>query len=350
MTLAYPWLLVLLPLPLALRYLLPAHRTSTSGVRVPQFDLVVRVSGEEPSSGSSIRRRSFWQAAVYAFVWISLVIAAARPQKLLPPISKELPTRDLMLAIDLSGSMETKDFQSPTGEVVTRLVAVQQTLDDFLTQRNGDRVSMIVFGSGAFVQIPFTQDVDVCRQLVDQLAVRMAGPKTAFGDAIGLAITVFQRSQMEDKVLIALTDGNDTGSRVPPIEAAKIAKDNGIIIHTIGIGDPTAAGEDAMDEEALRTVAETTSGKYFYAADQKQLKLVYSELDSMSERKIETLSYRPRLERYHVFVAVALVTSLLYFGVGFAKGLASHVIELADQPPSNAIEHISRDTNEEQIA
>ncbi|MEM9365203.1 MAG: VWA domain-containing protein [Planctomycetota bacterium] len=320
MILAHPWFLLVFPLPLLVRYCVPPHRTPTTSLRVPLFDLVVDASHEQPTRGAAVFRRNVGQRICYAMVWCLLVLALARPQKLEPPITRDLPTRDLMLAIDLSASMETKDFQGQNGQAITRLNAVQEVLDEFLQRRKGDRVGMIVFGSGAFVQIPFTQDVEVCRELVQQTDVGMAGPKTAMGDAIGLAINVFQRSELDDQVLIVLTDGNDTGSRVPPGEAAKIAHDNGIVIHAIGIGDPEAVGEEAMDEEGLQSVAAETGGRYFYAQDREELESVYTELDSISERKAESISYRPKTDRYHFCLASAFVLSIGNSLVGVILG------------------------------
>lgn len=312
MILAYPWLLALLPLPLLTRYLLPVYQTSRVSIRVPLFDVLVRATGETPAAGAVVRRRSWVQTVAYAVAWVMIVLALARPQLLEPPITKQIPTRDLMLAIDLSGSMETQDFKNAAGKTVTRLDAVKEVLQEFLDRRSGDRVGMIVFGTGAFVQIPFTQDLQVCQQLLDQTDVRMAGPQTALGDAIGLAITVFDRSELEDKVLIALTDGNDTGSRVPPTEAAKIAADRGVVIHTIGVGDPQAAGEELLDEQTLRDVSSETRGQYFFAADRDQLESVYDQLDKLSERKVDSISHRPKRDLFHWFILTAMASSIGY--------------------------------------
>src|SRR5262249_45336819 len=155
---------------------------------------------------------------------------------------------------------ETQDFMDAKGQKVDRLTAVKEVLDDFLAKRKGDRVGLIFFGSAPFVQAPITEDLQVCRKLLDEAQVKMAGPQTAFGDALGLAITVFDRSDVKDRVLIALTDGNDTASKVPPAKAAQIARDKGIVIHTISVGDPRAAGEDALDLDTLKSVATTTGG------------------------------------------------------------------------------------------
>jgi Ca-activated chloride channel family protein len=221
--------------------------------------------------------------------------------------------------VDLSGSMETEDFTNSRQETVDRLTAVKEVLDDFLTRREGDRVGLIVFGNAAFVQVPFTQDLSACRLLLEETAVRMSGPRTAFGDAIGLGITLFKRSELEDRVMIALTDGNDTGSKVPPVEAAKIARDNDITIHVIGVGDPTSTGEEKLDEETLTAVASTTGGRYFYAADRNQLQDIYSELDKIGIREIEAQTYRPRIDLFHWPLAVFMMLGLAYHICIFLK-------------------------------
>ena len=247
------------------------------------------------------------------------VLALARPQFLEPPVSRVLPTRDLMLLVDLSGSMEAEDFTNSRGMTVDRLTAVKEVLDDFLTRREGDRVGLIVFGNAAFVQVPFTQDLDATRQLLEETAVRMAGPRTAFGDAIGLGITLFERSEVEHRVMIALTDGNDTGSKVPPPQAARIAKDNDIVIHVVGVGDPRATGEEKLDEEALTAVASTTGGRYFHAADRDQLEEIYSELDRIDTREVEAETYRPRTDLFHWPLAAFMLFGLFFHGGLFIK-------------------------------
>jgi len=253
------------------------------------------------------------ETVVGIVVWGLLVAALARPQYLEPPIHKTVPTRDLLLLVDLSGSMEAQDFKNQAGDQVDRLTAVKEVLADFLSRREGDRVGLVVFGNAAFVQVPFTQDLDASRILLDQLAPRMAGPKTALGDAIGLGITLFERSEVKQRVIIALTDGNDTGSQVPPAEAARIAADKDIVIHTVAVGDPTTVGEEKLDEAALQGVASTTSGKYFFAGDRDQLEEIYTELDRLEARKVETISHRPRLDLFHWPLGAAFGLSLSFF-------------------------------------
>jgi Ca-activated chloride channel family protein len=208
--------------------------------------------------------------------------------------------------------METDDFKNQQGEQITRLEAVKEVLVDFLQKRQGDRVGLIFFGTAAFVQMPFTEDLDTCLTLLDEAQVRMAGPQTMLGDAIGLGITMFERSELEDKVLILLTDGNDTGSKVSPVKAAEIARDKDILIHTIAVGDPTMAGEQALDEATLRKISELTSGKYFWAGNRKELTNIYDELDKLGTRELETVSHRPKSELYHWPLAFFISLILLY--------------------------------------
>ncbi|QDT56553.1 von Willebrand factor type A domain protein [Caulifigura coniformis] len=313
LTLAAPWWLILIPLPLILARLLPGFRPAQSGVTVPFFDLVARLTGLTPTTGPAVDHPPLIQQCVLWMCWILTTLALARPQWLEPPITRTVPTRDLLLAVDLSGSMETKDFTNEKGEKVDRLTAVKGVLDDFLQHRKGDRVGLILFGSIAFVQTPFTQDAEACRTLLDEAQVRMAGPKTALGDAIGLAITVFEHdSKVEDRVLIALTDGNDTGSEVPPDRAAHIAKDQKITIHTVAVGDPRAAGEEKLDEQSLRDIATTTGGLYSHAADRNSLKQIYARLDAIRARPVETVSHRPRRELFYWPLAAAMLVTLAY--------------------------------------
>jgi len=310
-SLSYPWLLLLVLVPPVLRRLLPAYREARPALAVPWFRRMADLLGQTPARGAEVARAGRLELLVLWLLWALLVVAIARPQYLEPPVSRTLPTRDLMLLVDLSGSMETADFNNAAGETVDRLTAVKEVLDEFLTRREGDRVGLIVFGNAAFTQVPFTQDLEAARILLEETRVRMAGPRTAFGDAIGLAITLFEESEVEDRVVIALTDGNDTGSRVPPAEAARIAEDRGISIHVIGVGDPATVGEEKLDEEALRTVATTTGGRYFHAADRDALQEIYAELDRIGTREVETATYRPRRDLFHWPLAVFLVLSLL---------------------------------------
>lgn len=307
----YPWLLLLVLLPPVMRLLVSPYREPRKAIRVPWFQRMATLLQQTPSTGAVIAKANKTELFVLWFLWLLIVVSLARPQFLEPPVSRILPTRDLMLLVDLSGSMETKDFINLKGERVDRLSAVKEVLDDFLTRREGDRVGLIVFGNAAFVQVPFTLDLEATRQLLQETESRMAGPRTAFGDAIGLGITLFERSDVENRVMLALTDGNDTGSKVAPAQAARIARDNNILIHVIGIGDPTAVGEEKLDEQALTAVAAVTGGRYFHAADRDELEEIYAELDRIDTREVESESYRPRSDLFHWPLAAFLILGML---------------------------------------
>ena len=305
--------LFLLPLPLLTMRLLPAYRDRRVTVRVPFLDRVARLTGQTAVATGTIAAPK-GQRFVHLLLWTLIVVALARPQWLEEPLMKTLPLRDMLVAVDLSGSMDTEDFTKADGSSINRLDAVKLVLGDFFERRDGDRMALVVFGSAAFVQVPFTEDKDVLRQMLDETVVRMAGPRTMLGDAIGLAITLFDRSEVEERLMIVLTDGNDTGSQIPPARAAEIAKDKEIVIHTIGVGDPTAVGEEAFDEVALRAISESTGGQYYYASDREQLENVYAELDKLTPRKVDTVSYRPVTDLFQWPLGAALLLSFLYHG------------------------------------
>jgi Ca-activated chloride channel family protein len=312
LTFAHPWLFLLAPLPWLIRSLAPAHHERKAAVRVPFLQRLSRLAGLQPGSGVAVARRPVTQWLVLSLAWLLVVAAIARPQWLEEPIIKELPMRDLLVAVDLSGSMETEDFTDADGHTVDRLTAAKEVLDAFLARRDGDRVGLILFGSAAFVQAPFTGDLEVVRELLDEAQIRMLGPRTMLGDAMGLAINLFERSEVDERVLIVLTDGNDTGSLVPPERAAEIARDNGVVVHTIAMGDPTAVGEQALDEKTLENIAATTGGGYFHANDTEELEAIYDHLDEINPRQVETQSYRPLRDLYYWPLAVAMLLTLLY--------------------------------------
>ncbi len=308
LTLAHPWLLILLPLPWLLRILLPPRRVSQAAVRVPFGRRLRRiVTGKTSDTVSSKPAR---RLVVPVLLWLILLGALARPQWLESPITKNQPTRDLLLLVDLSGSMTQEDFTNAAGETVDRLTAVKEVLGDFLERREGDRVGLVVFGDAAFLQAPFSTDLGLSRRLLDETVIGMAGPRTAFGDAIGLGIGLFDDSDAPAKTIIALTDGNDTASQLPPVEAARVAAQREIRIHAVAIGDPATVGEDKLDEATLKATAEAAGGSYFFAADREGLAGIYDELDRIETRKIDIVSHRPRRDLFPWLLLAALAISL----------------------------------------
>ncbi|NQY01715.1 MAG: VWA domain-containing protein [Halieaceae bacterium] len=309
--LAHPWLLLLLPLPLLMR-LLPPYRESRDSVKVPFFNRLVSLSQRRPETGAMILRRNRLQKALVSLMWLALVVAACKPQWVGAPIEQQKSGRDLMIAVDLSGSMEEQDFTLPDGSAVDRLEAVKYVLAELAHQRPSDRLGLIVFGSAAYLQAPFTDDHAVWSSLLAQTEIGMAGQSTVFGDAIGLAIKLFIEGDSDNRVLIILTDGNDTGSTVPPVDAAKVAATHDIRIHTIAVGDPAAVGEEALDLKTLARVAELTGGQDFQALDRDQLEQVYSAIAALEPAQYETVSFRPRQSLHWVPVGIAVCLYWLF--------------------------------------
>jgi Ca-activated chloride channel family protein len=306
----YPWLLLLLPLPwLAYRYL-PAYNEARSAVRVPFFAAMSRAVGEAPGIVGS--RRNHWQLLLNVLVWALILLAAARPVFVEKPIERQQPVRDLMLAIDLSQSMETEDFTNANGEKINRLAAVKEVVQGFIDKRKDDRLGLIVFGTGAYPQAPLTLDHASLSLLLADTGIGMAGPNTAIGDAIGLSLKLLDKAHEQEKVLILLTDGNDTSSAITPDHAAEMAANKGVIIHTIGIGDPSASGEAKVNLSALEQIAKTTGGQFFRAEDRNALDQVYSTLDRLTPHQVKTLSHQPQRELFYWPLGAAVALLGLY--------------------------------------
>jgi Ca-activated chloride channel family protein len=306
---AYPLAFLLLPLPLLVWKFMPPRRERVSALRVPFFGSIVEAAGLDARSGAVILRRRVLQGVAGVIVWTAIVTGLAKPEWVGEPIERTEAARDIMLAIDLSGSMDYRDFPGDDGNPVSRFAAVQQVVAQFIADRESDRIGLIVFGDRAYLQLPFTRDLRTADALVQLMEVGMAGPRTAVGDAIGLAIHAFEASEVDDRVLILLTDGNDTASKMTPINASDIAKLNGIEIHTIGIGNTEATGEDRVDFATLEAIAERTGGRFFNAEDQATLVEVYREIDEATTADVRTQSWRPRnlLVYWPAGIAIAIV-------------------------------------------
>lgn len=248
-------------------------------------------------------------------MWILIVAALARPQWVGDPITREIAARDMMLAIDISGSMNQPDFKAPDQRMLQRLEGVKQVVRAFIARRKGDRIGLILFGTKAYVQAPFTQDLQTIQTLLDQTQVGMAGEQTAIGDAIGLAIKAFEASSAEQRMLILLTDGNDTASRVPPAHAAEIAQQHGLVVYTIGVGDPAATGEDRVDLQTLQNVARTTGGRFFRAENGEQLEAIYADIDKLAPVKRQVETWRPKLPLFQWPLGAAVVLGLVVWSL-----------------------------------
>ena len=314
---AMPWALLMLPLPLLMRQL-PPYREAQNAVRVPFFERLLEASEARRERGAMTPRRLRSQQLLVVLMWLALVLAAAKPQWVGDPIEQQRAGRDLMVAVDLSGSMETKDFTNQAGEQVDRLTAVKSVLARLANERPGDRLGLIVFGNQAFLQSPFTEDHRTWYTLLEETRIRMAGPSTSLGDAVGLAIKLFRDADTDKRVLLVLTDGNDTGSMVPPVDAARIAASERIKIYPIAIGDPSAVGEEAIDKKTLLRMAEVTGGQAFEALDRGQLDAIFKLLDDLEPSVFESVSFRPQVDLHWLPLAAVVLLYLvmrLFFGL-----------------------------------
>ncbi|HRP72614.1 MAG TPA: VWA domain-containing protein [Luteimonas sp.] len=311
---AWPWMLLALPAPWLARWLLPPVRQELPALRVPWGRRLEHITLRGDARG--VRRMPLlaWLA------WTLLCVAAARPQQLGEPVQPPASGRDLMLAVDLSGSMGEEDMRLG-GRVVDRLTAAKAVIADFLDRRVGDRVGLIVFGQRAYALAPLTLDRDSVRAQLFDSVVGLAGRETAIGDAIGLAVKRLRGQEGGQRVLVLLTDGVNTAGRIDPMKAAELARDNDVRIHTIAFGGDgervsmfgiQLPGREAeIDEAALQRIADTTGGRAFRARDADELAGIYAQIDRIEPVARPEQAVRPRIERYPWPLAAALLVGLL---------------------------------------
>ena len=311
------WVLILWPLPFLLRWLLPvATRRRQAALRVPFFDQL-----HELPMSRRVAGRSNMRLLVSMLMWCALVVAAMRPQWLGELVDIPLTGRDLMLGLDISGSMREQDFEV-RGRSVERMEAAKVVASEFVAQREGDRVGLILFGDNAQVQTPLTYDLDTVQHFIGESLVGLIGSSTAIGDAIGLAVKRLKERPAQSRVFILLTDGANTAGAVTPVDAARIASQYGIRIHTIGVGAEQVVVRDlfgsrvvnpskALDEETLQEIADLTGGKYFRARNTREMVSIYDEINALEPSETDSLQQRPLKELYIWPLALAFVLSLL---------------------------------------
>ncbi|MCD7097610.1 VWA domain-containing protein [Stenotrophomonas sp. MMGLT7] len=313
---AWPWLWLALPLPLLMRWL-PAWRSRVPALRVP-YGARLRTVGAAGADGHAAHLGT----ALLWLAWACLCAAAARPQQLGEAVMPPQQARQMMLAVDLSGSMSEPDMQLG-GRVVDRLTAAKAVLADFLDRRAGDRVGLLVFGQRAYALTPLTGDRESVREQLRDSVVGLAGRETAVGDAIGLAVKRLREQPEGQRVLILLTDGVNTAGVLEPLRAAELAKAEHVRVYTVAFGGSggyslfgipiDAGGEDQVDEDTLRRIARETGGRFFRARDTEQLAGIYAELDRLEPVQAAGPAVRPRIERYVWPLAAGLALALLAF-------------------------------------
>lgn len=322
----WPWMFLLLPLPLLARWLLPrVKEIQQAALRVPFLD-----DFSTQSAASHRVAQQPWLFILALLVWLLLLFAASRPQWIGEPIDLPVSGRDLMLAIDLSGSMETDDFVLDN-KAIDRLTAAKAVAGDFIQRRQGDRIGLILFGDRAYVQTPLTFDRKTVITLLYEAALGLAGQRTAIGDAIGLTVKRLQDNPENQRVLILMTDGASNAGEVEPLMAAELAAKTGLKIYTIGIGADemfrrsffgqvqrfNPSGD--LDEKTLQAIADKTGGRYFRARNTEELEQIYALLDELEPVEHDAQSFRPTRALFYWPLGLALLLTFMLTALRLGK-------------------------------
>ena len=334
--LAWPWVFVLLPLPWLLRWALPAADSGDSALKVTFIGELESLTGRR----AAVSLPSWRQQLPFLLVWLLLLFAAARPQWLGEPLPLPTSGRDLLLAVDVSGSMDYPDMQWE-GEEISRLDLIKHLLGDFITERRGDRVGLILFGSKAYLQAPLTFDRKTVRTWLDEAMIGIAGSNTAIGDAIGLAIKRLRERPTSSRVLVLITDGANNGGEIEPLLAAQLAAQQSVKVHTIGIGTEPQAGSvlqrfalsagSELDEPTLRAIADATGGRYFRARSAAELKEIGATLDELEPAAQQPTQARVTDGLYVWPLSAALLISLLLAGESHWRTVLRRMARRGDQ-------------------
>ncbi len=316
-----PWFLLLLPLPFILRFLLPTlpkEKDKTAEIHFPAVD---RLKNIFPNPLAAKKRSNFTFFGLLSLSWILLIMALMQPENVDQFKQTKNKGYDLMLAVDISGSMQALDFSTPA-KAVSRLDVTKEVISNFIKGRQGDRLGLILFGQNAYLNVPLTLDTASVCSMLNDATPGMAGLATAIGDAIGLGVRTLRERPTGSRVLILLTDGEDNASSIPPLKAAKLAKQYGIRIYTIGIGKkglvpfPNQLGgygmaEVPMDEELLKEIAKETGGKYFSATNPKMLSYIYAKIGELEKSEANETLFLIREPLYQYPLSLSLLVLLL---------------------------------------
>jgi Ca-activated chloride channel family protein len=315
---AWPWAFALLPLPLLVYYGLPRAGREEAALLVPFYSEIAALA---PQSAARVGGLRPLRLLLLALIWLLLVASLARPQWVGGPAELPAVGRDLLVAVDISGSMAQEDMAIGATQV-SRLALVKKVVGEFLDRRVGDRVGLLLFGTEVYIQAPLTFDRTTVKTLLNEALIGFAGKQTALGDAILLAVKHLKDRPASSRVLILLTDGTNTAGSVEPLTAADLAARAGVRIHTIGVGAeslvvPTFFGNQQvnpsadLDEATLGQIAKTTGGRYFRARDSRELEQIYQVIDQLEPVAQANEIYRPLRSLYFWPLAGALLLSFL---------------------------------------
>ncbi len=321
LSLEWPLVMLLAPLPLLIRRLLPRHDQASGAIKVPFFDLI----DSSTSNSAGFVKTALANAILLWLLWLSSLTALSRPVYLGDLIELPQDRRDLLLAVDISESMLEEDMLY-NNNYIDRISTVKSVVGEFVERRGGDRLGLILFGEQAYLQTPLTHDRQTVKQQLEEALVGFAGRATAIGDTIGLAIKRLRDRPADSRVLILLTDGaNSAGT--DPRAAADIAAEADIKIHTIGVGAKSKAVTDLLgrkrevrlrnqiDEPTMQYIADKTGGQYYRATDPESLQKIYQRLDEL-EPKPETQSFREQKSMLHWPALLAFLLAVSVFMLG----------------------------------
>lgn len=316
--LAYPWLLLTLPAPLLAYFLLPKASAEQSALKVPFYQALSQMAGTQKYSS----QQGLSQKILASLLWLLIVVAAAKPQWVGEPIPLQTEGRDLLLAVDISGSMETQDMEY-RGRNLPRISVVKEVVGEFVAERSGDRLGLILFGDHAYLQAPLTFDRLTVKQLLEEAQLGFAGGQTAIGDAIALSIKRLKSRPDASRVVILLTDGENTAGEIEPRQAADLAAIAGVKIYTIGVASDqminngfgffsrSTKASAGLDENTLQYIAQKTGGQYFRARDMADLSSIYNTLNQLETIEQDERVYRPIQSLFHWPLGFALMLSFV---------------------------------------
>ncbi|EGN76340.1 Mg-chelatase subunit ChlD [Idiomarina sp. A28L] len=313
---AWPWAFALLPLPLLARWLLPAAKSASAALWLPQARFL------RPADTSGIQsQHRLWLLPL--LIWLSILATIAQPHWLSEPIPINPEAREIMIALDLSGSMEMDDM-TYNGRRASRLEAAHKILADFIRRRQGDRIGLIVYADSAHVYVPISSDLETVAQLAEEARIGLAGERTALGDAIALSIRYFNERETSERVVLMITDGMINSGAINAEQAIHLARNHDVKIHTIGIGaeEMTVRGlfgerrinpSSDLDESFLATIAGTTGGEYFRAKSEGDMESIYAAIDSLEPISSDEQFFRPHTSLAHWPLAFGLGLFFIYF-------------------------------------
>ncbi len=311
----HTWVLVLLPLPLLVYFLLPALKLRGASLFLPTYKKALTYTNIKPRKSALIKRRNGFVWVLLYFCWVLFTAALSGPHLIGKPEVEVKTSRNFLIVADISFSMAQKDW-TVEGKKLRRWDGVKEVIHQFIEKRTGDRMGLIFFGSSAYVQAPFTNDLAVVHQMLEEADVGMAGQMTYLGKAITKGVSMFVEDTIKTKVMLLLTDGVDAGVDILPYDAAELAKNNSVKIYTIGIGKPGNKGSD-LDEKTLKEIANITGGQYFRTQDQERLMEIYAEVDKLEPIEYQEKKNRPITHLYHypLMLAIGLLILMLFVQV-----------------------------------